>query len=118
MGDLVFNHTYPHLDRGAGTNMKNWVAVLDKTVSFFDNDALFVFGHANKDDNLVGNKDDLKLTRDNISKLLQLVESEIKAGKSSEEVLKTQSIPGVTGWDDNGGLPFVLDGAYKELTGK
>jgi cyclase len=46
MGDLMFNRRHPFVDRGAGASMKNWITVLDKATNQFDNDTMFVFGHA------------------------------------------------------------------------
>ena len=117
MGDLVFNRRYAFIDRSAGANIKSWLAVLDKTLAKFDNDTLFIFGHAFDPEKVTGNKEDLKAMQHYLSKLLEFVEGEIRSGKSKEEILKAKSIPGVTEWQGDG-IERGLTAAYEELTEK
>ena len=117
MGDLVFNRRYAFIDRSAGANIKSWIAVLDKTLAKFDNDTLFIFGHAFDPEKVTGNKEDLKAMQNYLSKLLEFVEGEIKAGKSKEEILKAKAIPGVPEWQGDG-IERGLTAAYEELTEK
>ncbi|MFC0184177.1 hypothetical protein ACFFJX_17240 [Pseudarcicella hirudinis] len=115
MGDLVFNRRYPFVDRSAGANIKSWISVLDKTLKTFDKETIFVFGHAFDPEKITGNKEDLKAFQDYLAKLLVFVESEIKSGKSKEDVLKATSVPGVTEWKGDG-IQRSLQAAYEELT--
>ena len=117
MGDLVFNRRHPFVDRGAGANMKNWIAVLDKAVAQFDNNTMFVFGHAGEGYEVTGTKDDLKAFGEYLGKVLNFVDGEIKAGKTKEEVLKTTALPFDTQWQGDG-LQRPLQAAYEELTSK
>ncbi|MBS1600155.1 MAG: MBL fold metallo-hydrolase [Bacteroidetes bacterium] len=117
MGDLVFNRRWAFIDRSAGASVKNWVTVLDKTISTFDNDTIFVFGHAFDPEKITGNKDDLKAMQDYLSKMLVFVEKEIKSGKSKDEVLKEKAIPGVTEWQGDG-IERGLQATYEELAEK
>jgi len=117
MGDLVFNRRHPFVDRGAGANMKNWITVLDKAVAQFDNNTMFVFGHAGDGYEVTGTKDDLKAFGEYIGKVLNFVDGEIKAGKTKEEVLKTTALPFETQWKGDG-LQRPLQAAYEELTTK
>lgn len=117
MGDLVFNRRYAFIDRSAGANIKSWIAVLDKTLAKFDNDTLFIFGHAFDPEKVTGNKEDLRAMQNYLSKLLEFVEGEIKAGKSKEEILKAKAIPGVPEWQGDG-IERGLTAAYEELTEK
>lgn len=114
MGDLLFNRRHPFVDRAAGANIKSWINVLDKAVSTFDNETIFVFGHAFDPEKITGTKDDLKAFGDYLGKTLKLVESEVKAGKTKEEVLKITTIPD-TDWKGDG-IQRVLTAAYEELT--
>jgi len=114
MGDLVFNRRWAFIDRSAGASVKNWVTVLDKTISTFDNDTIFVFGHAFDPEKITGNKEDLKAMQDYLSKMLAFVEKEIKSGKSKEEVLKEKAIPGVTEWQGDG-IERGLQATFEEL---
>jgi glyoxylase-like metal-dependent hydrolase (beta-lactamase superfamily II) len=115
MGDLVFNRRYAFIDKGAGANIKSWISVLDKTLAKFDNDTLFIFGHAFDPEKVTGNKEDLKAMQNYLAKMLQFVESEIKSGKSKEEILKATSIPGVDEWKGDG-IQRGLTATYEELT--
>ena len=117
MGDLVFNRRYAFIDRSAGANIKSWIAVLDKTLAKFDNDTLFIFGHAFDPEKVTGNKEDLKAMQNYLSKLLEFVEGEIRSGKSKEEILKAKAIPGVPEWQGDG-IERGLTAAYEELLEK
>lgn len=115
MGDLVFNRRYAFIDRSAGANIKSWIQVLNKALATFDNDTVFIFGHAFDPEKVTGNKEDIKAMQNYLTKLLQFVDGEIKAGKSKEEIVKAKSIPGVTEWQGDG-IERGLTSAYEELT--
>ncbi|MBS1935651.1 MAG: MBL fold metallo-hydrolase, partial [Bacteroidetes bacterium] len=115
VGDLMFNRRWAFIDRSAGASIKNWITVLDKTMGTFDNDTIFVFGHAFDPEKVTGTKDDLKAMQDYLSKLLDFVGKEIKDGKSKDDILKEKSIPGVTEWQGDG-IERGLQAAYEELT--
>lgn len=117
MGDLVFNRRYAVIDKSAGADIKHWITVLDKVLNTFDNNTLFVFGHSFDPEKVTGNKEDLRAMQNYLSKLLQFVESEIKSGKSKEEILKAKSIPGVDEWKGEW-IERGLAAAYEELTVK
>jgi glyoxylase-like metal-dependent hydrolase (beta-lactamase superfamily II) len=114
MGDLVFNRRWAYVDRSAGASVKSWVTVLDKSINSFDNDTLFVFGHAFDPEKVTGNKDDLRAMRDYLSRMLDFVEKQIKSGKNKDEILKQKSIPGVTEWQGDG-IEHGLDATYDEV---
>ncbi len=114
-GDLVFNRRHPFVDRGAGANLKHWMEVLDKGVATFDRNTTYVFGHSANGFKVTGTADDLEKFRDYIGNLLKFVESEIKAGKTKEEILKSTMIPGGEEWKTDGILR-PLTAAYEELT--
>ena len=114
MGDLIFNRRWAFIDRSAGASVKNWVTVLDKTISTFDKDTVFVFGHAFDPEKVTGTKEDLKAMQDYLSKMLVFVEQEIRSGKTKEEILKEKSIPGVTEWQGDG-IERGLDATYEEV---
>jgi cyclase len=116
MGDLLFNQLPPYIDRSAGANIRNWIQVLQKARKTFDNDTLFIFGHAADPEKVTGNKQDLVAFEDYLDKLLAFVDAEIKAGKTKEEIIKVKEIPGVS-WK-NSGAERSLVAAYEELTSK
>ena len=115
MGDLVFNRRHPFIDRSAGANIKSWISVLDKAVNKFDKKTNYVFGHAGEGYNVTGNADDLKAFGAYLGNLLKFTESEIKAGKSKDDILKATEIPGSPEWKGDG-IQRPLTAAYEELT--
>jgi len=115
MGDLVFNRRHPFIDRSAGANIKSWINVLDKAVNKFDKKTTYVFGHAGEGYNVTGNADDLKAFGAYLGNLLKFTESEIKAGKSKDDILKATEIPGSPEWKGDG-IQRPLTAAYEELT--
>ncbi len=117
MGDLMFNRRYAFIDNSAGASVANWIVVLDSALAKYDNDTLFVFGHAFDPDKVTGNKDDLRAMKDYLSKMLDFVGGWIKAGKTKEDLLKETAIPGVTEWQGDG-IARGLQATYEELTTK
>jgi len=115
MGDLMFNRRHPFIDRTAGANIKSWIAVLDKAMNKFDKKTTFIFGHAGEGYNVTGTKDDLKAFQTYLSNLLEYTGSQIKAGKTKEEILKSTEIPGSPDWKGDG-IQRPLTAAYEELT--
>lgn len=114
-GDLVFNRMYPFIDRTAGASVKHWPVTLEKAQKQFDKNTLFVFGHANNPQQVTGTIQDLKAMQNYMEKLAAFVSSQIKLGKSKDEVLKATSIPGVTDWKGDG-IQRSLTAAYDELS--
>lgn len=114
MGDLMFNRRYPFIDRTAGANIQSWIKVLDKALSEFDKDTLFVFGHSADPQKVTGGREDLRAMQNYLEKLLVFVKSEIKAGKSKEDILKANSIPGAEDFQGQG-IQRSLTAAYEEL---
>ncbi len=114
MGDLVFNQLAPFIDRSAGANIRNWIQIMQKAQKTFHKDTLFIFGHAADPEKVTGSKEDLAGFEDYLKKLLDFVDSQIKAGKTKEEIIKVKDIPGVS-WK-NSGAERSLTAAYEELT--
>ncbi|HEY1024476.1 MAG TPA: MBL fold metallo-hydrolase [Sphingobacteriaceae bacterium] len=116
MGDLMFNRRYPFIDKPMGADIQNWIRVLEKALNNFDNETVFIFGHAADTHNVTGNKEDIKAFQNYLDKLLQHVASEIRAGKSREEILKVTFIPGASEWQGQG-IERSLNAAFEELNG-
>lgn len=115
-GDLLFNQLSPFIDRSAGANIQSWVQVMQQAQKTFDKDTLFVFGHAADPEKITGSLSDLAAFEDYLKRLLEFVDSQIKAGKSKEEIIKAKEIPGIS-WK-NSGAERSLTAAYDELTSK
>lgn len=114
-GDLVFNRRHPFVDRTAGASITNWIKVLDKALEKFDRKTTFVFGHAADGYEVTGKKDDVKAFQTYLSNLLQYTSTQIKAGKSKEDILSAAEIPGSPEWKGDG-IQRPLTAAYEELT--
>ncbi len=115
MGDLMFNRRFPFIDRVAGANISSWIQVLDKTLSTFDSDTLFIFGHSLDPEKLTGNKEDIKAMQNYLEKLLLFVGNAKKAGKQKDEILKATVIPGAEDFKGQG-IERSLTAAYDELS--
>lgn len=115
VGDLAFNRRHPYVDRSAGANMKSWISVLDLGLKKFDSKTIFVCGHAGENYDVKGSKDMLLSFRDYLGNVLNFVDSEIKAGKSKDEILKASQIPGSPEWKGEG-IQRPLTAAYEEIT--
>jgi glyoxylase-like metal-dependent hydrolase (beta-lactamase superfamily II) len=121
MGDLMFNQRHPIVDRAAGATIKNWMAILDQVPRDHANDTIYIFGHANTGLPLTGNRADLSKFRDYFSALLAFVETQVKAGKSREEVLAMREpLKGFEGFGPFGQSSprETLTCAYEEITTK
>ncbi|MEO6136914.1 MAG: MBL fold metallo-hydrolase [Ginsengibacter sp.] len=115
VGDLVFNRRHPFIDRSAGANIKSWIKVLNDTVKKFDKKTVYVFGHAGDGYDVTGNSDALLLFHDYLGNLLKVVDTEIKSGRTKEEILKITEIPGSPQWKGDG-IQRGLTAAFEELS--
>lgn len=114
MGDLLFNRRHPYVDRGAGANIKSWIGLLDRAVSTFDKNTIYVYGHSGTGYEITGGADDLKKFGDYLGRVLKFAEDEIKSGKTKEEILKNTVLPGETEWKGDG-FQRPLQAAYEEV---
>lgn len=87
MGDLMFHQRHPVVDRAAGASIRNWMTVLDRASQDHADDTVYIFGHANTGLPVTGGRADLVLFRDYLGALLAFVESQVKAGRSRDEIL-------------------------------
>jgi cyclase len=122
MGDLMFNRRHPVVDRPAGALMKNHIVVLEAVMKEHANDTQYIFGHsgmqaapATGQFPLTGTRQDLMYFRDYLTALLAYVQSEIKAGKSRDEVTAVRTP--LKDFESHGNLnATILGAAYDELT--
>jgi cyclase len=87
MGDLAFNSRHPVVDRAAGASIRNWITVLDGAMRDHANDTVYIFGHANTGLPVASNRADVAKFRDYLTALMAFVATNVKAGKSRDEVL-------------------------------
>ena len=118
MGDLVFNRIYPVIDRRAGASIKNWIATLGTVSTMFGKDTIFIFGHGKKEAGVTGGAADLLVLRDYFNALLEFTRHEMKAGKTKEQIMAAEEIPGFPGLrvPKPNRLATNLDIAFEELS--
>jgi len=116
VGDLVFNRRFPYIDRENGAHIGNWITALDKIQNQFDKDTMFIWGHSLDPEKVTGTKADIKAYQEYLKNLMTYVGSEIKSGKSKEDILKATTIPNSTEWQGDG-IQRSLTAAYEELKG-
>ncbi|HEY0966151.1 MAG TPA: MBL fold metallo-hydrolase [Opitutaceae bacterium] len=121
MGDLMFNRVYPVMDRPGGASTKGWISVMEKAVADHDADTIYIAGHSaanNPQFTVKCTRADLLVFRDYLAAMLAHVEKEIKAGKTKEEIVVLQNLPGFTDFHVERGsrLPGNLGATYDELT--
>lgn len=119
MGDLMFNQRHPVVDRAAGATIRNWMSVLERTVQDHAADTVYIFGHANSGLPVTGNHTALIGFRDYFDALLGFVESQVRSGRSREEILAMRDP--LRGFESYGrfGRPNPRDAltcAYEEVT--
>lgn len=93
-GDLVFNRIYPVIDRPGGASIRGWIGVLEQLTKTYPADAIYVFGHGHQKFGVTGGHADLLVFRDYLAALLARVETEIKAGKTRDEIGRLENFPG------------------------
>ena len=112
MGDLMFHRRHPVVDRAAGASIRNWSNVVEKAAADHQNDTVYIFGHANTGLPVAGNRSDLMVMRDYLTALLAFVESQIKAGRTRDEILAMRDP--LKGFESHG--PFGPAGPRDPLT--
>lgn len=121
MGDLMFNRIYPVIDRPGGASIRGWIGLLEKVAAEYPADTQYIFGHShatNPKFPVIGTKTELLVFRDYLSGLLEHVQKQIAAGKSREEIVSLENLPGFEDYhvQRNSRLPGNLGVAYDELT--
>jgi glyoxylase-like metal-dependent hydrolase (beta-lactamase superfamily II) len=121
MGDLMFNQRHAIVDRAAGASIKGWIGVLEKAASDHAADTIFIFGHAGQNVPVTGGRADLMTLRDYFTALFVFVGTQIKAGRSRDEILAMREpLEGFEslGRFGNANPRDPLTVAYEELTTK
>ncbi len=119
MGDLIFNRLYPFIDRNGGASIRGWINVLETVYAEADDETLFIFGHGNPDFGVTGNREDVMVKRDFLTKLLEYTEAAIQEGRSREEITDLDQFEEFPDFSSLGGslnLSRNIDVAYLELT--
>ena len=121
MGDLMFNRFHPFIDRPAGASIANWIKTLETVPGQHSADTIYIFGHGKEGAGVTGRKAELAKFRDYLTAVLDFTRKQIAAGKSKEEIAKTDALPGfeefVSPAPPRISLASVLSTAYDELGG-
>jgi cyclase len=111
----MFNRRHPVIDRPAGTTLRNWISVVEKAAADHTADTIYIFGHAGPNFPVTGARAELMVMRDYLTALIDFVQSEMKAGKSKDQIIAIRTP--LKGFDSHGPLTAaVLTGAYDELS--
>ena len=113
MGDLLFNRRVPYIDKSAGANITNWQVILETAYQTFDDDTVFVFGHAGDGYKITGKRNDLQAFKNYLEKVMVFVKKGIAQGKTKEAMAQATSIPGAEEW--KGSQKRAVDAAYLEI---
>lgn len=120
LGDLMFNHAHPNIDRAAGARIDNWIVLLERVAKTASADTVFIAGHAMNQTPRMERAGVLAF-RDYLTALLDAGRRAVAAGQSKEEL---QKLPALKGFEDYVGpnpritLPFVLGLAFDEASEK
>ncbi len=97
MGDLVFNHRQPYIDRPAGASVQNWMEVLQTVHGRHSDETAFVFGHAGEGYPVVGTRADLLVMRDFLRALYSAVAG-WRAEGIAADAIEGREVPGHSAW--------------------
>jgi glyoxylase-like metal-dependent hydrolase (beta-lactamase superfamily II) len=119
MGDLIFNRAYPFIDVEGGADSQNWIAELEAIHDRFDDDTIFIHGHANPAFGPTGGREDLLVMRDFLSALNEYVQTQRQAGTSLEEMKQKTTLDGFEAFNFDWPLSLgaCIEAVYREQTG-
>ena len=101
----------------ARASLANWIKMTEAIAKTYDKDTVFIAGHSGTKFPVTCAQADLMVMRDYITALLGFVTTQIKAGKSRDEIIAIKDV--LKGFDDHGPLTAgPLTAAYDELTAK
>lgn len=118
MGDLVFNHRHAYIDLGAGADTANWMITLERAYELFTDDTVFVFGHGNPANGVLGRRQDVMVMHDYLGALRDAAAAGIDAGMSAEETA-AKGLEGFEGHMVDGnpaGIARNITDVYAEMT--
>ncbi len=110
MGDTFFNKLYPFIDLSSGGSVDGMIAAVDGVLSVANNDAKIIPGHGP-----LGTKTDLQAYRDMLSTVSNRIRSQVKDGKTLEQVLASKP---TAEFDDVWGKGFLPPAKFVELIWK
>ncbi len=116
VGDLVFNRAYPYIDVQGGADSQNWMAELEAIHDGFNDDTIFIHGHANPEFGPTGDRGDLLVMRDFLSALNEYVQQQRQAGASLAEMKQKKTMEGFEAFQFDWALSLgaCIEAVYRE----
>jgi len=115
IGDLIFNRRFPYIDKAYGASIENWITVLDKVLYTFDDDTIFIWGHAGENYPVTGGKEPIRAFQNYLESLLKFGKENFEKGVTEEQLLaSTKIIPGAEEWQGSG-IERSIKAVYTEL---
>jgi cyclase len=94
MGDLVFNRMSPFVDAPGGASLEGWIDTLETAHAAFEQDTLFIYGHAGTNYPVTGDRGDLLVARDYLAAIVDVAREYVADGVPAEDVALPDTIPG------------------------
>jgi cyclase len=108
-GDMLFNHAFPYIDYAAGCNTENWADQLAHYAS--KNYQYIIPGHGK-----LATSEDLIDAGKYLSDLRDSVSTELKAGRTLDEMKKEIKMSNYSHYDFHFLIPMDIEAVYYELT--
>lgn len=115
LGDLLNNRGWPNIDAGAGGSVHGWVEVLEAIIPEYPADAIYIFGHNEAGAPPTGSRADVAFQRDYFLAVIGVAERALAAGRSREEAIAIEALPGFEFGGTASRLPLAVGVAYDEL---
>lgn len=93
MGDLMFINMIPVFRASDGSNFKNWISILEKSINTFDKDTLFIFGHASDKNLTKGSLENLTEMKNFLEASADFIKKSLAEGKTKEQLIENLVIP-------------------------
>lgn len=115
IGDLVYNRCYPYIDKKNGASIKNWINVLGIILEKYDEDTIFITGHALQGYDVIVSKEDIKAFINYLEKLILFGEDCKHRGIPKEAILQHPiQFLGDTEWSGEG-IERSINAVYEEF---
>lgn len=109
MGDTYFQGKYPYIDLSSGGSVEGYIAAIKKALSLINDDTIIIPGHRN-----LSNKTELASYITMLETIKNNILTEIKAGKTEEEVTKNELLTKT--YDDLGYGDWFISGEVLRKT--
>jgi glyoxylase-like metal-dependent hydrolase (beta-lactamase superfamily II) len=119
LGDLVWVHFHPFIDRPGGASIQNWIKILESTATRMPGGTIYLAGHAKRGMDVRVDRQALLTQRDYFDAALTHAQRGIQQRKSRDEIVSLAALKGFEDYQSSPpriGLAATLGAAYDELT--